>query len=204
MDEKLLLKFETIADGLASDGIALADNFLSENEVATIINTDEFRNGLLRFKKAGVGKTQERQINETIRGDYIQWIDKVTAPPAVQIYLERLSQLRAFLNQSLFLSLQDVEVHMTTYPIGSFYKRHLDQFKRDDHRKLSVICYLNEQWQDTEGGQLRVYFANESKDFFPLGGRLICFRSDLLEHEVLPAVRERLSITGWMLDARNN
>ena len=202
MDEKLVLKFEAIADGLANDGIAVVDNFLSENEVVSIIDTDEFKNGLLRFKKAGVGKTQERQINESIRGDYIEWIDKATAPPAVKTYLERLSQLRTFLNQSLFLSLQDVEVHMTTYPIGAFYKRHLDQFKRDDHRKLSVICYLNGHWNETEGGQLRIYFKNEPKDFFPRGGRLICFRSDLLEHEVLPAVRERLSITGWMLDAR--
>ncbi|HLZ15556.1 MAG TPA: 2OG-Fe(II) oxygenase, partial [Cyclobacteriaceae bacterium] len=148
-----------------------------------------------------IGKSQERQINETIRGDYIQWTDRSTAPVAVKIYLDRLSQLQVFLNQSLFLSLKNAEVHLTTYPMGSFYKRHLDQFKRDDHRKLSVICYLNENWREQEGGQLRVYLAAGFKDFFPLAGRLVCFRSDLLEHEVLPATRERLSITGWLLDA---
>ena len=91
---------------------------------------------------------------------------------------------------------------MTIYPIGSFYKRHLDQFKKDDHRKLSVICYLNENWREDEGGQLRVYFPAETKDFFPTAGRLVCFRSDLLEHEVLPATRERLSLTGWLLDIK--
>src|SRR6185369_4501734 len=193
MNEKLLSQFEKIADGLANDGISVIDDFLSKEEVVDITNTDEFKNGLLRFKKAGIGKSQEKQINESIRGDYIQWIDQTNTAPQILLYLGRLSQLMSFLNQSLFLSLKDSEVHMTIYPIGSFYKRHLDQFKKDDHRKLSVICYLNENWRDDEGGQLRVYFPTEMKDFIPTAGRLVCFRSDQLEHEVLPATRERLS-----------
>ena len=144
MNEKLLSQFEKIADGLANDGISVIDDFLSKEEVSRITSTDEFKNGLLRFKKAGIGKSQGKQINESIRGDYIQWIDQTNTAPQILLYLERLSQLTSFLNQSLFLSLKDSEVHMTIYPIGSFYKRHLDQFKKDDHRKLSMICYLNE------------------------------------------------------------
>ena len=31
----------------------------------------------------------------------------------------------------------------------------------------------------------------------PEGGTLVCFLSDRFHHEVLPARRERLSITGW-------
>jgi len=200
MDETLLSKFDAIADGLASDGIAVVDGFINNDEVKSIREEDEFKNGLLRFKKAGIGRALEKQINESIRGDYIQWIDPSTASMPVQIYLERLSQLRMFLNQSLFLSLRDAEVHKTIYPPKSFYKRHLDQFKKDDHRKLSVICYLNENWKESDGGQLRVYFPGETKDFFPIEGRLVCFRSDLLEHEVLPTERTRMSLTGWLLD----
>jgi SM-20-related protein len=200
MNEKLLSQFDGIADGLAKDGISVVDDFLSKEEVRSILITDEFANGLLRFKKAGVGKSQEKQINESIRGDYIQWIDRANAVPPIHLYLERLSQLTAFLNQSLFLSLKDAEVHLTIYPTGSFYKRHLDQFKKDDHRKLSVICYLNENWNEDEGGQLCVYMPEGAKYFSPIAGRLVCFRSDLLEHEVLPATRQRLSLTGWILD----
>jgi SM-20-related protein len=37
-------------------------------------------------------------------------------------------------------------------------------------------------------------------DFLPLAGRLVCFRSDQIEHEVIAATRERRSLTGWMLD----
>jgi SM-20-related protein len=189
-----------LADGLADKGYAEVDNFLSQQEVQAILATDDFKNGLLQFKKAGIGKSQEKQINESIRGDYIQWIDGGTTQKAVELYLNRLRQLMEFVNRTLYLSLKDLEVHRTIYPIGSFYKRHLDQFKKDDKRKLSVICYLNTDWKESEGGQLRIYLPNGSTDIFPLAGRLVCFRSDLLEHEVLPATRERLSLTGWLLD----
>jgi SM-20-related protein len=192
--------FNAIADGLAEEGYAVVDQFLSQPEVDAILDLDTFKNGLAQFKKAGIGKNQQLQINESIRGDYIQWLDKNTAPRSVKVYLDRLNDLTTFLNQSLYLSLKDYEVHMTIYPAGSFYKRHLDQFKKDDHRKLSVICYLNHDWKEEHGGQLRIYLADGSKDFLPVAGRLICFRSDQLEHEVLLANRERLSLTGWMLD----
>jgi SM-20-related protein len=35
-------------------------------------------------------------------------------------------------------------------------------------------------------------------EVLPLGGRLVTFLSDGLPHEVLPASRERISITGWL------
>lgn len=193
-------KFDLIADGLAENGFAVVDNFLSYEEVDDILALDEFKNSVQQFKKAGIGKNRDVHINEAIRGDYIQWLDKTTAPDPARIYLHRLDDLIQFLNQSLFLSLKDYEVHMTTYPVGSFYKRHLDQFRADDHRKLSVICYLNKDWSDEHGGQLRMYLPGNSLDVLPLAGRLVCFRSDQIEHEVLTATRERLSITGWMVD----
>lgn len=191
--------FEKIADGLAENGFAVADQFLSEEEVKSILNSKEF-SGIEHFKKAGIGKNLNLLINESIRGDYIHWIDKISASGSIKVYLDRLTDLIHFLNRSLFLSLKDYEVHMTVYPTGTFYKRHLDQFKQDDHRKLSVICYLNHDWNKNEGGELRLYLEERSLDFMPTAGRLICFRSDQIEHEVLPATRERLSLTGWILD----
>ncbi len=196
LDENL----NKLADDLAEQGFAIIDNFLLPSEVNSILQLDEFQTGLLQFKKAGIGHKQEKQINEGIRGDYIQWIDRVTAAPALQVYLGKLNQVISFVNQTLYLSLKDYEVHMTQYPPGTFYKRHLDQFKKDDHRKLSAICYLNQNWRQEEGGQLRLYVKDSSLDVLPEAGRLVCFRSDLLEHEVLPATRPRLSLTGWLLD----
>jgi SM-20-related protein len=195
------LLFESVADGLAEQGYAVVDQFLSQDEVDNILTMSDFRNGMNQFKKAGIGKDQSLQINEAVRGDYIQWIDKKTAPEPARLYLDRLDALVKFLNEALYLSLKDYEVHMTIYPAGAYYKRHLDQFKKDDHRKLSVICYLNQDWKDEHGGQLRMFFRdNPPLDILPVAGRLVCFRSDQIEHEVLPATRERLSLTGWILD----
>lgn len=192
--------FDAIADGLAEEGYAVADNFLNAEEVRAILQSGDFHDSIQRFKKAGIGKNQNTQINEAIRGDYIHWLDQSTSSEAVNVYLNRLNELRQFLNQALFLSLKDQEVHLTVYPIGTFYKRHLDQFKKDDHRKLSVICYLNENWKEENGGQLKLHLPSGEKDVFPLAGRLVCMRSDQIEHEVVAANRERLSITGWVLD----
>lgn len=191
--------FEVIADGLAEHGFAVEDQFLSQPEVDEILRAGNF-DASSDFKKAGIGNKQSLQIQEGIRGDYIKWLDKSESPEAVRVYLRRLQELVQYLNQALFLSLKDFEVHMTVYPTGSFYKRHLDQFKKDDHRKLSVILYLNQNWKEEEGGQLRMYLSDQTKDFLPKAGRLVIFRSDEIEHEVLPATRERRSITGWMLD----
>lgn len=190
--------FEHIADGLAANGYAVVDNFLSFDEVGHILSSDDFRTLVLQAKKAGTGRG--KQINESIRGDNIYWLDKSAAPAEVWIYLSKLDALIQFVNQTLFLSLKDYEAHIASYPPGSFYKRHLDQFKTDDHRKLSAICYLNPNWTAAEGGQLRMYLPTGPVEFLPLAGRFICFRSDQIEHEVLPATRERLSITGWLLD----
>lgn len=200
MDAVFKQQLSQLTDGLADHGYAIIDSFLTEDQVRAIVGTDGFKNGLLQFKKAGIGKQQDKQINESIRGDYIEWIEPASAAPALQVYLHKLNELIQLVNRNLYLSLKDFEVHQTIYPIGGFYKRHLDQFKKDDKRKLSVICYLNQNWKEQQGGQLRIYFDEGSLDVFPQAGRLVCFRSDLLEHEVLPATRERLSITGWLLD----
>lgn len=200
MSKTLEENLSILADGLAEQGFAILDDFLLPNQVNAILQLDEFQTGLLQFKKAGIGHQQEKQINEGIRGDYIQWIDRHTADPALQSYLEKLNLLMRYVNQTLYLSLKDYEVHLTQYPPGTFYKRHLDQFKKDDHRKLSAICYLNPNWKPEEGGQLRLYLPDKMLDILPEAGRLVCFRSDLLEHEVLPATRSRLSLTGWLLD----
>ncbi|CAN5153352.1 2OG-Fe(II) oxygenase [soil metagenome] len=199
MISQLQFQLEQIADGIADNSYAIVDHFLSASEVDAIVNTDAFKNAKLQFKKASIGK-ENKHINESVRGDYIQWIDPLTASAPVGLYLQRLQELAQYLNRSLFLSLKDSEIHLTLYPIGTFYKRHLDQFKSDDHRKISVICYLNENWKEEDGGQLVLHLSHGPVDVLPAAGKIVCFRSDLIEHEVLPATRERLSLTGWLVD----
>lgn len=198
LDESIV--FEQIVDDLAEKGFSVTDSFLDNNEINAILSVDEFKNRMLHFKKAGIGNSASLKINESVRGDYISWLDTKNAHISISVYVSRLKALQVYLNKTLFLSLKDIELHLTSYSVGSYYSRHVDQFKQQDHRKISVILYLNRDWRSEQGGQLRVYSQNNEIDIFPVAGRLVCMRSDLIEHEVLPSSRERLSVTGWMLD----
>ena len=68
-------------------------------------------------------------------------------------------------------------------------------------RTVTAILYLNRNWQPEDGGQLRIYTdpndPEHYEELLPLGGRLVTFLSARFLHEVMPARRERFSITGW-------
>lgn len=146
---------------------------------------------------AGVGRAGELQVREGVRGDRIQWLEAGQAL-ATDRYLQHLDALRVALNQGLYLGLEDFEGHFALYPPGAFYQKHLDRFRDDDRRTVSVVFYLNPGWQAEQGGALRLYLPGDvQRDVLPEAGTLLVFLSADMPHEVLPASRERLSLTGW-------
>lgn len=197
------LLFEPIIDGILTDGYGIADNFLTADEVTALAKRLRDRRAAGQFRAAGIGN-QQIVVENTIRGDEILWLDEATATPEETTFLQRIAAFVQYVNQTCYLGLRDYEFHYALYPPGTFYKRHLDQFRSDSRRKLSVICYLNADWLETDGGQLAMYLPNSHEKterqiaIAPIGGRLVCFESGRLEHEVLPATRERLSVTGWL------
>jgi SM-20-related protein len=191
--------YRQVAEGLSDVGYAVTPQFIHEDmasalrsEVQVLIETGGLHPGTI-----GQGRDNQRQA--TIRGDVIQWIDGEAASSAVETCLSQLDALRIALNRDLFLGLLDFESHLTAYPAGSRYERHLDQFRNDDRRRVSCILYLNENWVEADGGQLRLYLDSGSphRDVLPSGGTLVSFLSSEIEHAVLPARRTRYSLTGW-------
>lgn len=194
--------FEPIIDGILTNGYGLADGFLSADEVIALANRLRERRAAGQFRTAAIGN-QQVTVEAKIRGDEILWLDETTATPEEAAFLQRIGEFVAYVNQTCYLGLRDYEFHYAVYPPGTFYKRHLDQFRSDSRRKLSVVCYLNETWDETDGGQLVLCHTQDNggehqTTVSPLGGRLVCFESERLPHEVLPATRERLSLTGWL------
>ncbi|MBC5993919.1 2OG-Fe(II) oxygenase [Pontibacter cellulosilyticus] len=207
-DDKLLQKFEQIADRLSDKGYAIVDNFLEPEEVHNLLEVLQHHQEQGTFKKAGIGTADQFTVDKQVRGDFIRWIEPSEALPPTQIFLDRMNEVMRYINRTCFLGLKDFEFHFTVYPPGTVYQRHLDQFQTNDHRRLSFICYLNEDWKPENGGNLRLYLPNEDGteeevDILPIAGRLACFRADLIPHEVLAANRHRYSLTGWMLDQLN-
>jgi SM-20-related protein len=156
-----------------------------------------------KFRHAAVGTGGQKQVRAEIRSDEVLWMDREDLSPLQTDFWEKIEGIRTVLNQRCFLGLKSFEGHFARYPVGSFYKRHLDQFHAVPHRVVSVILYLNDTWTTEDGGALRMYVPQEDgperiEDVLPLGGRLVVFLSGEIPHEVLPTKKERISITGWL------
>ena len=151
-----------------------------------------------RFREAGVGRSSEQAVRDMVRSDRIYWLAPETLTPAQAHYWEAIEAVRATLNRELFLSLVSFEAHYAAFPPGAFYKKHVDRFKTSDERMISSTLYLNPDWQEEYGGQLRLYDDEAGPvDIVPRAGVFVLFRSDTVPHEVFPASRTRFSLTGW-------
>lgn len=192
---------EGIVEALATRGLTIVDDFLPPLLVADLAREARELWSEGGFRGAGIGQGANLQQNAAIRTDRILWLNPATASPAQCQYLASLEALRLAINRALFLGLFEFEGHLAIYPAGAYYRKHLDQFRDQDQRLVSTILYLNPGWREEDGGQLRIYTdptdASRQEQVLPLAGRLVCFLSDRFVHEVLPARRERMSLTGW-------
>ncbi|MGA7801103.1 MAG: 2OG-Fe(II) oxygenase [Gammaproteobacteria bacterium] len=190
-----------IASDLADRGWSVCRHFLPPPTVMRLareLADLQFREVL---RPAAVGTGPSRQIRPEIRQDQVRWLDEAVLSRSQARYFNSLERLRLAINGLLCLGLYSFEAHLTLYPPGAFYRKHLDQFKDARQRLVSCILYLNEDWADRDGGQLRLYLGENGGephlDILPQGGTLVVFLSERFHHEVLPAGRDRLSITGW-------
>jgi SM-20-related protein len=154
------------------------------------------------FKRAGVGRGNGLEVRDEIRSDQILWLRPENATAGQTVYLDKLEVLRLALNRSLFLGLLDFEGHFAIYPEGAFYKPHLDRHAGTSERIVTVILYLNPDWQPGDGGELKLWTTSGEKTgtfelIEPRLGTLVCFLAGDFWHEVMPAHKTRMSITGW-------
>jgi SM-20-related protein len=188
---------DALIEGLAAFGHALVRDALPGNVVAGLRRRARALDRAGAFAQAGVGRAGARAPRSDIRGDRIAWLDDAPDDDAERALAAWLEALRLRCNRDLLLGLVDVEAHYAIYPAGARYARHRDRFRDDDARVLSCVLYLNDAWSDDDGGALRLYTAEGAVDVAPAGGTFVAFLSADFDHEVLPARRERLSLTGW-------
>ncbi|HYQ38888.1 MAG TPA: 2OG-Fe(II) oxygenase [Pseudomonas sp.] len=188
---------EPILDDLARQGWSVQPLAVPAELCAALAAECRRRHAAGALTRAAIGRGHGQLLDEGIRGDHIQWLAPGESA-ATDAYLGLLDTLRERLNRELFLGLEDYECHFALYPPGSFYRRHLDRFRDDDRRTVTTVFYLNEDWLAEHGGALRMALADgEELDVLPAAGTLVVFMSADFPHEVLPAGRERLSLTGW-------
>jgi SM-20-related protein len=193
-------QLDIVLSTLADQGWCVLPDFLPADTVAQLRAECLDRHAAGGFHDAGVGAGHATVVSE-VRGDRIMWVEGDDAHPAVRAYLAATETLRQAVNREFFLGLHELEAHFAVYPEGGYYKKHLDRFRDDDRRTLTAIVYLNQDWTEADGGMLRFWpdssGEGESLDIAPRGGTLVTFLSELYWHEVLPAGRTRLALTGW-------
>lgn len=189
--------FAQIAEDIYQKGFSINPNILSPDLCELLVShaqsiQDE------KFSAASIGRQQDTFLNNFIRKDKICWITGETEAGCA--WLEWSKQLQSFLNRRLFLGLFSFESHFAHYQVGDFYKKHYDAFRGEANRVLSIVVYLNSQWQNDDGGELVLYQSDEDIEgikVIPGLGTVVVFLSEEFPHEVLKAKRDRFSIAGW-------
>jgi len=196
-------QLDVIADALVEQGYCIMGDALPAVLLKQLLS---FLNQLhdSDLKVAGIGRQTDFQVQQTVRSDKIHWLEPDTEITAE--FVRWMDSLSVGINRRLFMGLFDYESHFAYYPVGAFYKKHLDAFRGNrqqgqSNRVLSTVLYLNETWLPDEGGELLLYAEDDDnkviETILPEFGRMVIFLSEKFPHEVLPAKRERKSIAGW-------
>ncbi|MCC5867941.1 MAG: 2OG-Fe(II) oxygenase [Gammaproteobacteria bacterium] len=189
-------------DALVEHGWVSLPHWLPDECVSQLRQLSEANWRAGRLRHAGVGRGAGFRVLPEVRGDRVLWLDDATADAATADFLASMEGLRLAFNRALYLGLDYFEAHLTMYPPGARYRPHLDHFRNSHHRVVSSVLYLNAgDWACADGGQLRLYLGSQPRgehvDILPCGGTMVLFLSQRFWHEVLPAGRDRWSITGW-------
>lgn len=196
--------YESIIEDLLQNKYSIIDGFFTPEEVEILRNVLVRKYEEDQFKKSAIGNRVNETVEKEIRGDFILWINEAETGVAEKVFFNKINQLIEYLNRTCFMGILHKEFHYAVYPEGTFYRRHLDTFQNDGRRKLSVVCYLNDEtWLEENGGELTIYVnkngVEKPIDLYPFPGRVVIFESQELEHEVQRVKHsQRLSITGWL------
>lgn len=186
-------------DQLAENDYVVVDNFIPNQLYSKIEAFYHKRLAEDNFAKAGIGALNDYQIVETIRGDFVYWLNKDNDAEIADFFV-MMEEFVQFLNRTCFLSLSGFEFHLAYYPQNTYYQKHLDQFKKRNNRLISVVLYLNQNWKKGDGGELKIYQKEGGEVLIePIANRCVFFRSDIVPHEVLKTNTNRKSVTGWLL-----
>lgn len=189
-------------DTLATNDYVIVDEFISQDLFRTIMDYFREMESRDKLQKAGIGSSGEFQIKSAVRGDFIHWLNR-DVDTALNPFFGLMDELNENLRRYCYLSLSDSEFHIAKYPAGSHYNRHLDQFQERSNRQITVLMYLNENWKPGDGGELKIYRESDEGEteilVEPTARRLLLFKSDCVEHEVLTTNVPRYSLTGWLL-----
>lgn len=189
--------FDTLINSFIDNKVGIAENFLTKALSFQLTENIKSLYAGNQMQSAGTGSGLAEQ-NKLFRRDIIYWLDRKHDNIYENQFLDLVEAFVKHLNETCYTGITGYEFHYALYEKGSFYKKHLDQFRYNKSRQYSLIMYLNEDWQHADGGELCIHHADSIQIIPPSNGKSVFFKSSELEHEVLLTNKPRLSITGWL------
>ncbi len=190
--------FESLINGFIENKIGISEDFLS-NELSGHLKENllslNHQNLLLA---AGTGNESKLSHDTKVRSDSIYWLDRKHEDQYENEFFDQMDDFVEYLNRTCYSGITGYEFHYSLYEIGSFYKKHIDQFQNNSGRQYSMISYLNADWKEDDGGQLMIHQKDNDQKISPTQGKTVFFKSNELEHEVLITTQRRMSVTGWL------
>ncbi|MBK9222916.1 MAG: 2OG-Fe(II) oxygenase [Saprospiraceae bacterium] len=190
--------FSILIDSFIENKVGLVENFISGSLATHLkVNLEELFSAQ-KFQLAGTGNALDITHNKLVRSDLIYWLDKAHNNAAEDAFFQLMEEFIRYLNSTCYTGITDYEFHYALYPMGTFYKKHKDQFQNNRSRQFSMIVYLNSNWKEADGGELCIHHVNHLQRIRPINRTAVFFKSSELEHEVLLTNVPRMSITGWL------
>jgi SM-20-related protein len=190
--------FDELIDSYIVNQVGISGSFLSDALALSLTANLKSLYAGNQLNHAGTGNDALAVFNTLVRGDKIHWLDRTHNNTAESAFFELMDSFVLYLNNTCYTGITGYEFHYTLYETGSFYKKHLDQFKTNTSRQYSMVMYLNLDWLAIDGGELCIYQNGARKLISPMNGKSVFFKSSELEHEVLLCNKARMSITGWL------
>jgi len=199
---------------LQTDGWVCVEDFCSPSTVRALAEEYNSLRAASRFSVAGVGEAgSTNRVDQSVRvceQCFVYPKGRQPGHPLNTLYdtVDGLQDalggagkpLDSLLTEGLF-------VH---YPDGGYYRRHIDAATGTTSalRAWSFLLYLNENWSEGDGGELRIFrdgggeeapsgAASLYTDVQPKAGTLVVFDSATVPHEVLSTSKARLAVVGW-------
>lgn len=191
--------FDTLINSFIENKIGIADNFLSDSLALHLKENLTDLYSAKQLLNAGTGQDIKAGQNKLFRSDIIYWLDRKHNNVYENLFFDLMDEFVRHLNETCYAGIHSYEFHYTLYEPGTSYKKHLDQFRNNDSRKYSMIMYLNDAWEEKDGGELCIHQKGQAlRHIAPCNGKIVFFQSNELVHEVLITNKPRMSITGWL------
>jgi len=214
---------ELLAKQLDEVGFVIIDDFMPE-EMARAVKASNVNLYQQSEMEEGATTGGNERVGIPHRGDVLKWIGYDGATEASRCVCAFVDHIEKAV-QSIGNAAQEVapqvatamssiqwrsETMLTCYPAAqrARYFRHTDN-SSGNGRLLTALVYLNENWKQGDGGELRLFYPGEKNlkvrmEVEPLWNRLLLFWSDdRSPHEVLSACQDRFAATVWFYDQTN-